>query len=206
MPPAPDRGINAVYQAARVIVGLQLVAPQLAHDNFLGQGTLSVTEIGSRAGSRNAVPDGCSLVVDRRLSVGETEARALAEIRQVIGREGVRASASVPTYHAVSYTGRDCEARQHFPFWVTPRDEPLLLEAESAVRDALGYAPRVGRWEFSTDGVYTAGTAGIPTIGFGPGEERHAHTVDEQIRTQDIVAAARVYAALAARLLGGRDG
>jgi acetylornithine deacetylase/succinyl-diaminopimelate desuccinylase-like protein len=60
----------------------------------------------------------------------------------------------------------------------------------------------VGRWDFSTDGVYTAGVAGIPTVGFGPGEERHAHTADEQVRVQDVEAAARVYAELAVRLLG----
>jgi len=61
---------------------------------------------------------------------------------------------------------------------------------------------RLGRWEFSTDGVYTAGVAGIPTIGFGPGEERYAHTVDEQVVVKDLASAARVYADLAVRLLG----
>ena len=62
----------------------------------------------------------------------------------------------------------------------------------------------MGKWEFSTDGVYPAGAAGIPTVGFGPGDERYAHTVEEQIRLADIEAAARVYAELAARLLGAR--
>jgi acetylornithine deacetylase/succinyl-diaminopimelate desuccinylase-like protein len=69
------------------------------------------------------------------------------------------------------------------------------------VEDALGFVPHVGKWDFSTDGVYTAGVAGIPTIGFGPGEERYAHTVDDQIRLKDIESAAKVYAELAARML-----
>jgi acetylornithine deacetylase/succinyl-diaminopimelate desuccinylase-like protein len=59
----------------------------------------------------------------------------------------------------------------------------------------------VGHWSFSTDGTYTAGVANIPTVGFGPGEERYAHTLDEQIRLNDVVDAARVYARLAAELL-----
>lgn len=56
-------------------------------------------------------------------------------------------------------------------------------------------------WKFSTDGVYTAGAAGIPTIGFGPGEERHAHAVDEQVRLENVLSAAAVYANLPLALL-----
>jgi acetylornithine deacetylase/succinyl-diaminopimelate desuccinylase-like protein len=46
------------------------------------------------------------------------------------------------------------------------------------------------------------GMAGIPTIGFGPGEEKYAHTADEQIRLQDVFEATSAYAQLAAELLG----
>jgi len=38
-------------------------------------------------------------------------------------------------------------------------------------------------------------------VGFGPGEERYAHTSEEQIRLDDVAAAARVYAQLAVDLL-----
>jgi succinyl-diaminopimelate desuccinylase len=62
----------------------------------------------------------------------------------------------------------------------------------------------VGSWEFSTDGSYTSAVANIPTVGFGPGEERWAHTLDEQVRLNDVVDAARVYARLAVELLGTR--
>ena len=198
---APQRGVNAIYEASRVIVSLQLLASQLSDDAFLGRGSIAVTEISSVAGSRNAVPDICTLYVDRRLTVSETEQKALAEIRQVLTREGVQASVRVPMHRSESYTGYQSEAREYFPFWVTPEDERLLIETQAVIGDVLGYSPHLGRWEFSTDGVYTAGAAGIPTIGFGPGEERYAHTVDDQIRVRDIASAAQVYAALAARLL-----
>jgi len=200
----PARGVNAIYGAARVIVGLEMMALQLNQDSFLGKGSIAVTEITSMAGSRNAIPDACSLIIDRRLTTGETEAKALSEIRRVFTREGIKASVEVTDYHAVSYTGYPCEARQYFPYWATAESEPLLGAAAGAIERVLGYAPHVGKWEFSTDGVYTAGAAGIPTVGFGPGEERYAHTVEEQIRLADIEAAAKVYAELAARLLGAR--
>ena len=81
-------------------------------------------------------------------------------------------------------------------------DHPLVQAMARSVRKVLGYYPHIGQWAFSTDGVYTMGQASIPTVGFGPGEERYAHTVEEQIRLEDVAAAARVYAQLVVDLLG----
>jgi putative selenium metabolism hydrolase len=200
---APERGVNAIYEAARLIVGIELLAPQLVNDAFLGRGSIAVTDMHSVAGSRNAVPDLCTLCVDRRLTVGETEMKAAAELRRIISREGLRAEIEVPTYRSVSYTGLACEARQVYPTWVMPEDGLLARRLSETIADVLGFVPHMGKWEFSTDGVYTAGEAGIPTIGFGPGEERYAHTAEEQVRLRDLEAAARVYAELAIRLLSG---
>ncbi len=199
---SPERGVNAIYEAARFVFGLQLLAPQLQNDSFLGRGTVAATEIQSRAGSHNVVPDLCSVYIDRRLTIGETEAKALTEVRRILTREAIQAEVEVPTYRSVSYTGYEAEAREVFPYWITPDDEPLLRRAVASVEAVLGYAPRLGRWEFSTDGVYTMGVAGIPTIGFGPGEERYSHTIEDQVRLADVHAAARVYARLALEMLG----
>jgi acetylornithine deacetylase/succinyl-diaminopimelate desuccinylase-like protein len=78
----------------------------------------------------------------------------------------------------------------------------LVQHVSRAIRDELGYRPSIGKWSFSTDGVYTMGIAGIPTIGFGPGEERHAHAADERIRIDDVARAAQGYARIAAEILG----
>jgi putative selenium metabolism hydrolase len=201
---APQRGVNAIYEAARLVVGLELLAQQLDHDSFLGKGTIAVTDIRSTSGSRNAVPDLCTLIIDRRLTVGDTETKALAEVRRILTREGVRATVEVSVDRCTSYTGYASEMRQVFPYWSTSEDEPLLVTAARAIESTLNYVPQLGRWGFSTDGVYTAGVAGIPTIGFGPGEERYTHTVEDQVRVADLHAAAQVYADLAQRMLGRR--
>jgi putative selenium metabolism hydrolase len=199
---SPELGNNAIHNAARLIFGIELLASRLATDPFLGQGSVAVTGIESRAASRNAVPDSCTFYIDRRLTLGETERKALAEIQSLINTEEVDAQVGVTEYRATSYAGYDCRVREAFPAWVMPEDSPLVQAVARSVRDALGYRPRMGRWGFSTDGTYTAGVANIPTVGFGPGEERYAHTRDEQIRLNDVVDAARVYARLAVELLG----
>ncbi len=198
---APDIGRNAIYAAARVIVGIELLAQQLNHDSALGRGTIAVTQIESLAESRNAVPHRCTLYVDRRLTSDETEVKALTDLRRIIGREGVAAEVAVTEYRGASYTGHPCRLRQYFPPWILPENHPFISRASAALEPVLGARPRQVSWAFSTDGVYTAGMAGIPTLGFGPGEERFAHAADEQIRLGDAAAAARGYAAIAADLL-----
>lgn len=199
---APQLGVNAIHHAARLIFGIELLAPRLPTDPFLGQGSVMVTAIESEAASRNAVPDCCRFYIDRRLTLGETERKALAEINNIIATEELHAQVEITDYVATSYTGYACQARQTFPAWLTPEDHSLTQAAVKSVRDTLGYRPRLGYWAFSTDGTYTAGVAGVPTIGFGPGEERYAHTLDDQVRLNDVVDAARVYARLAAELIG----
>ncbi len=199
---SPELGVNAVHNAARLIFGIELLAPRLATDAFLGQGTIAVTQIESEAASRNAVPDCCTFYIDRRMTLGETEAKALAEVQNIVNTEEVDAQVEIAEYQATSYSGYQCRAKASFPAWVMPDDSPLVQAVVRSVRETLGYRPRLGRWGFSTDGTYTAGVANIPTVGFGPGEERYAHTQDEQIRLNDVVDAARVYARLAVELLG----
>ena len=194
---APERGENAIYAAARIIFGIELLAPQLMSDSFLGKGTVTVTRIESRSPSQNAVPPLCTFYVDRRLTLGETEAKALAEIQSIIDREGVQAEVKVNEFEITSYTGYRWKVREYYPAWLIPRDHPLVLSGVRAVERTIGVRPALTRWEFSTDGVYTMGTAGIPTIGFGPGEEESAHSPDERIRIEDVIAAANVYARLA---------
>lgn len=198
---SPQLGENAISIAARLVFGLEMLAEQLGEDDFLGPGTLAVTHISSTAGSRNAIPDRCALIVDRRLTVGENETKALAEVQRVIAREGVNAEVAVTQYQASSYTGRACQTREFYPPWVLSADHPLVNTSVRAAQIQLKRRPQVVCWGFSTEGVYTAGEAGIPTVGFGPGEEETAHTADEHVRVNDVYVAAEVYAQLATQLL-----
>ena len=200
---APHLGQNAIYAAARLIFGVEMLSSQLAEDRFLGPGTLAVTHIENTAGSRNVVPDSCTFCIDRRLTLGETEAKALADIEGVLLREDVKATLTIPEYTSTSFTGYKARAKAYFVSpWALDRDHPLVQQVCRAVRAELGYRPEIAKWNFSTDGVYTMGVAGIPTVGFGPGEERYAHTADERIRLDDVALAAQGYARIATEVLG----
>lgn len=199
---SPELGENAITGAARLIFGLDLLAADLPDDPFLGPGTVAVTHIESRSPSLNAIPDVCTLYVDRRLTLGETHTRAQAQIESVIEREGLRAEVEIAEYCAHSYTGYEFRTPEVFNAWALEESHPLIQALSAAVRAVRGQSPAIGRWSFSTDGVYSMGEAHIPTAGFGPGNPEYAHTVYESVSLRDVFDAAHIYALLAALLLG----
>jgi putative selenium metabolism hydrolase len=198
----PNLGNNAIYAAARLVFGLELLAGQLGNDDFLGPGTLAVTDVCSSDSSRNVIPDRCELIIDRRLTLGENETMALSEVQRVIAREGIQAKVEVTDCEITTYTGYTYHKRAFYPAWVLAEGHPLVVTAAQAIRAQTRQRPQIGRWDFSSDGVYTAGVAGIPTVGFGPGDPRCAHAADEHIRLDDVCTAAEVYARMAVELLG----
>jgi putative selenium metabolism hydrolase len=199
---APERGDNAIYKMARIALGVEALNGALAEDPVLGKGSINLAMI-SGGDDRIVVPETCTAYLDRRLARGENETIAVQEIGKIAKEVGVTAEVEVLNYRSQSYTGLPCEARLVFPAWATRRNHRLARAAFAATGSVVGHAPESIIWRFSTDGAYTAGVAGIPTIGFGPGEERYAHTADDQIRMADVVTAAHVYAQLGILLLDG---
>jgi acetylornithine deacetylase/succinyl-diaminopimelate desuccinylase-like protein len=61
-----------------------------------------------------------------------------------------------------------------------PENDKFLQAAQAALVNALGRNDQIDVWRFATDGGHLM-AAGIPTIGFGPGNERLAHTNQERI-------------------------
>ncbi|NTU75631.1 MAG: M20 family metallo-hydrolase, partial [Anaerolineaceae bacterium] len=78
-------------------------------------------------------------------------------------------------------------------------NEQPLVQAGLQARELIGLpeAPS-GKWNFSTNGIYWAGKAGIPSIGFGPGDEETAHTIMDSVSIDDVVKSTEFYAILPA--------
>jgi len=197
----PGRGTNAIYDAARIIFSLELMRSMLRDDPFLGAGTLAVTHIENIERTKNVIPDRCDFVIDRRLTLGETEANALAEIQGLMAKEGVNGMAQVAKFKALSYTGKAYTEKKAYLAWVIDDHHPLVKTVSKLVQRARNKKPQLGRWDFSTAGVFTMGNRGIPTVGFGPGDEAVAHTVADRVLLKDCFLAAGIYADIAGRLL-----
>lgn len=198
---APERGDNAVYRIARIALEIERLNERLRSDPFLGKGTVAVSEVTSGSPSLCAVADQAGLHLDRRLTAGETREGALAEVRDAAARAGSPdAEVRVLGYEQASYTGLVYPTEKYYPTWTLDERSPFLRSAVEAYTGVLGRPPRVDKWTFSTNGIATAGLAGIPTFGLGPGNEVQAHAVDEACPVDHLGAAVAFYAALVARL------
>ncbi len=177
---APERGDNAIYKAARIALEVEKLNARLASDSCLGKGSITVTEIRSSSPSLCAVPDGSSLHLDRRLTLGEDAESAVAEVRAAAARAGCpEAEVNVLRYEEPAYTGKVYPTEKYYPTWLLPEDAKPLRTAAEAYRSVLGRDPQIGQWTFSTNGVAIAGRHGIPCIGLGPGNEVYAHAANE---------------------------
>lgn len=196
-------GDNAIYKLLPLISGVRDLEPRLGDHPFLGHGKITVSDMQVKTPSINAVPDEATVFIDRRLTFGEDKNAAIEQIRALIPPEH-RAAITVEEmfYDDPSYTGFVFPVDKYFPAWAYDENHPLV-QAAVKTRDLIGL-PRAasGKWNFSTNGIYWAGKAGIPSIGFGPGDEVTAHTVNDSVPLDDVVKATEFYAALPAALDG----
>jgi len=194
----PGEGENPTYRMAPVLQAIELLNEELtARGEGLFRGSVAVTDMRCETASINAIPSSCSLFLDRRLGIGEDAAEAASEIRELIPatlRTSVRVQ--ILRYCEPSYTGYVREVQKIFPAWELPLEDPFFQAGMCAAGEVLGRPATAGGWLGSTNGAYWQGTAGIPAIGFGPGDLRHAHSTLEQVRLDDVAAAARFYALL----------
>jgi putative selenium metabolism hydrolase len=184
-------GVNALYKMAPIIADVEKLNENLAHDEFLGTGSIIVSSIECTTPSLNAVPDSARIYIDRRLTVGETQEIAMDELRALphLGD----AEVELLSYDAVSWRGTRAQQEKFYPTWVLEEDHPLVQGVAEAAAAVLGERPPISRWHFSTNGVATMGTYGIPTVGFAPGREELAHTTEERVLVDDLVKATAVY-------------
>ena len=190
---APERGDNPIYRMSRLVGEVEKLNTRLRDDAFLGKGTIAVTEIRSLSPSLCAVPGACSIHLDRRLTAGETKESAVAEVKALAGAED--AEVEILNYDTPSYTGLRYPMEKYYPTWVLDEAHPLAQAAIATYEMLWKKAPIVDKWVFSTNGVGSMGLMGVPTIGFGPGEEDVAHSVGERVEIRQLVEAAEFYAA-----------
>lgn len=188
-------GDNAIYKLLPVIEAISKLEPELGDDPFLGHGRITVTDMHVKTPSINAVPDEAAIFIDRRITFGEEPQAELERIRRVIG-ERQDIEASILLYDEPSYTGFVFPLDKIYPAWALPEDNPYVQAGVKAGELLWGAPLPTGKWDFSTNGTYWAGKAGIPSIGFGPGDEIHAHTVIDQVKLDDVVRATEWYALL----------
>ncbi|MFX1520797.1 MAG: YgeY family selenium metabolism-linked hydrolase [Promethearchaeota archaeon] len=201
----PELGKNAIYPMTTIINEIKKLNERLPSHPFLGKGSVTIIDISSSPGG-NVVPDKCRIVVDRRIIPDETEEVVLNEMHNVLSTvkeqiSGFEVSVGIINEPVEFSTKKTLVDHKYFPTWYFDPSTPLIQKAKKTLERAVGKETNIIKWDFSTDGVYTAGVANILTIGFGPGNEEQAHTPNEHLSIDQLIKSAKGYAALALGLL-----
>lgn len=185
----PDRGVNAITAMARAVLALDAYHVSLRsriHPQA-GSPTCNVGVI--RGGSTaNAVPDSCTVQLDRRMIPREDPLVVQQELIDVIaavdlndGGPGAGATLSVGDFLVSNWFDSTCEGALGKAFLACIRAE---LDADPG---PIGYLP-------GSDAKHLTGLlrAGGEMVIFGPGSYEVAHAFDEYVGLQDVAQTAAI--------------
>ena len=187
----PHLGRNAVHDMLRVVAAVERLPMQ--SDSFLGPAIMALTDIISDPyPAYSVIPSRCRVTYDRRLLPGETERDVLGAITDLPELAGIELRTAIAQGEHKTYTGAVLRGPKFLPAFVFPEEHSFVQTAARGLRSA-GLDPQMGAYRFCTNAAYSAGMAGVPTIGFGPGREEDAHVVDERIAVDAVLVAERGY-------------
>ena len=186
----PELGINAIFQAGRLLPRLAAYHASLATraHPLVGQPSLTVTR--ANAGlADNIVPDACELLLDRRLVPGETEAGALTEIASLL--EAARADGIVAEILGRTHNRR---SRRNCT-------RPSIVQAALTAGRRHGTAdPRPFGFQGACDFVHFR-DIGAEGVVLGPGDLAVAHKPEEWVSRDELEACALIYRDIALAML-----
>lgn len=175
----PERGVNAVFKAGRVLAKLEDFDFNLPPHEVLGKATLNVGTI--RGGMNiNSVPDHADIGIDIRTVPGVDHARLREALAGYLAPELGELAVSV-----------DLEE-----VWTDPAN-PWVQDVFEIMAGILGEQPEPRGASYFTDAsVLTRVYGGVPTIILGPGEAAMAHQTDEYCQLERIDQAVEAYRAI----------
>ena len=199
-------GLNAAEALAALLVGVrEMEQPRHAR---LGRRDITCIDIASKPyPSVSTVPGLAVARFDCRFLPDETAESLVRTIRSAADRawdhwpEPPTMEIAIVQAEFASWRGSRFSRPEFELAWWTYEDDPLVVGATAAL-SAIGLDPAPTYYSFCTNGSYLAGERGIPTIGFGVGEEHIAHQVDEYVTIDSLTKGAAGFAALAAELVG----
>jgi len=191
----PDKGINALEHAARLVLALGDHARTLASRTFtapdgtIRRPTLNVGGVfsGGTGDKINTVPALARFSIDRRVLPNETVAAAERELRAFLAT----ATRALPAPRPRIEVRKVSENHPCF----APPDHPFAIALASHVAHERRCQPAFSCSTGFNDMHFFWHHLGVPTLGYGPGGDNY-HAVDERAAIRELLASARIYAGL----------
>ena len=201
-----ERGINALYKMAKVLDRIQEANRMLPSHPVLSKASWAICKMDVAPNIVNVVPERCDAEVDTRIIPNFTPEMVIDEQRKLVTAleqqdHEFKAEVSFSERDAETWTGYKFKLRPVISSFYVQPDHWLVDVATGSISEVLGRRMKQRIWGFTTES-YCFSERGIPTIGFGPGEERFTHSEKEVVSVEDLIIATQGYAMLAAAICG----
>jgi succinyl-diaminopimelate desuccinylase len=170
---APERGENPNYALAAFLSRLERAQSELKHHPHLGPTSIAPTIVQVDTTSGNVTPAWTRVLLDIR-----TATESIVSLYDLIAE--LAGSHSYEMAYADSLDPVTTDSAEIISGFYTPIDNPIVQRITALIGDGMGRVPEITRYRFATDGRHFA-PHGLLVIGYGPGEESLAHTVQESI-------------------------
>jgi succinyl-diaminopimelate desuccinylase len=194
---APHRAHNPIDFLPSVLSELRTFAERLPSHAVLCDPTLVPTIVETWPRSPNMVPEEVRIVVDWRMLPANTVEALRTYLQNRIGDvAGYNVDVREVSETKRAYTGLQRTGQISTAGFLLSDSHPLVQAAVKAVQASTGVTPVARPWTFGTDGCYSCGVYGVPTIGYAPGQEMEAHTNHERLHLEAARTAYNAYPAL----------
>jgi succinyl-diaminopimelate desuccinylase len=179
----PELGINAIFKMNDFISELRRNYHPPTHP-VLGECTYTIIDAGAAPGRLTPItPDQCWVAFDRRYLPTESAASVQSEVEDIFRT----LEAKDPEFKATIANDKD------FPPFLCEEHEDVVRIMRQARKEVVGADTKPRSWRFGVDGTFLH-ARGMPCVGLGPGIESYAHTPQDHIPIDQLIASCEIYA------------
>ncbi len=186
---APNFGKNAVYPMIDILNKVKKLE-QISCKNP-ESGTIALTKIDVDSVSYNAIPGSCTIWLDRRITNKESKEDIINQMNDLV--KDTAATWKFTTHNQRTWTGKKFISEIYYPSWEFDEEDKNIKIMKKAYENTLEDKANIVLWDFSTNGVTSAGLFNIPTIGIGPGNPKIAHQTNEFCSIEELLKATEIY-------------
>ena len=183
---------NAIINMMRLIEEINKISKELEGKNnsLVGHPSINVGLIEGGT-KQNMIADSCKVSIDRRILPEEEPNEILDELR--VRFDNLRLIDNRLKFNIEKDTIREAVE--------VSESEPIVQEVKRAVNKILNINPIVSGMKATTDMSILVNQGNIPSVIYGPGFIKQAHTIDEFIEVERLVESSQVYAEVLLNIL-----